>query len=89
MSNVVDFPASDRPVTKSEIDKLHGEAFRDLEPAICDCVNMAKIAAQMVITKDDGTDRELVFAVAHVSEMLDALKSGYYAAYHDEQRGTP
>ena len=88
--NVVDFPAADRPITETKVDALHATAFRDLEPTICDCVSMAKIAAQMVITKDDGTDRELVFAVAHVSEMLDAFKASYYAAWHDEkQRGAP
>jgi hypothetical protein len=43
---------------------------------------MAKIAAQMMFAKDDGTNRELVFAVAHASEMLTALKADYYAAYH-------
>jgi hypothetical protein len=75
-------PSADRPITESEIDKLHSEAFGDLEPAICDCVSMAKIAAQMMFAKDDGTDRELVFAVAHVSEMLAALKTNYYAAWH-------
>ena len=31
-------------------------------------------------------DRELVFAVAHASGMLDALKVDYYAAY---QEGKP
>jgi hypothetical protein len=36
---------------------------------------MAKIAAQMVFAKDDGTNRELVFAVCHVFEMLTALKA--------------
>jgi hypothetical protein len=30
MSNVIEFPPSDRPVTKSEIDKHHSEAFRTL-----------------------------------------------------------
>jgi hypothetical protein len=35
---------------------------------------MAKIAAQMVLVDDDGTNRELIFAVCHVSEMLDAFK---------------
>ena len=35
---------------------------------------MAKIAAQMMLAKDDGTDRELVFAVAHVAEILTALR---------------
>jgi hypothetical protein len=55
MSNVVEFPPSDRPITESEIDKLHSEAFRDLESGICDCATMAKIAAQMVLAADDGT----------------------------------
>jgi hypothetical protein len=85
MSNVVEFPPSDRPITESEIDKLHSEAFRDLEPSICDCESMAKIAAQIVFTKDDGTNREMLFAVAHVSEMLTALKKNYYAAWHGER----
>jgi hypothetical protein len=48
---------------------------------------MAKIAVQMVIDKNDDTDRELVFAVGHVSEMLDAFKARYYAAWHGEKRG--
>ena len=67
MSNVVEFLTADRPITESEVDKLHSEAFRDLEPGICDCTTMAKIAAQFVIEADDGTNRELVFAVAHLS----------------------
>ena len=90
VSNLVEFPLPDRPVTESETDKLHSEAFRDLEPEICDCTTMAKIAAQMVLAADDGTDREFLFAVVHVSEMLTALKANYYAAWHGEkQRDVP
>jgi hypothetical protein len=85
MSDVIEFPLPDRPITEAEVDKLHSEAFRDLEPKICDCVSMAKIAAQIVFG-EGGTDRELVFAVAHVSEMLDALKADYYAAWHSEKQ---
>jgi hypothetical protein len=90
MSEIVQFPGavapSDHPITESEIDKLHSEAFRDLEPGICDCTTMAKIAAQMVFAEDDGTNRELVFAVVHASEMLTALKANYYAAWHGEKQ---
>ena len=90
MSSIIEFPIADRPVTESEIDKLHSEAFRELESGICDCTTMAKIAAQMVLAEDDGTNRELLFAVAHVSEMLTALRANYYAAWHGEkQRGAP
>jgi hypothetical protein len=71
------------PIPDSET-KRHAEAFCDLEPRICDCVSMAKIAAQAVMNiKTD--DRELVFAVAHVAEMLAVLKTDYYAAYHGEK----
>jgi hypothetical protein len=31
MSEVIEFPIADRPITKSEVGKLHSEAFRDLE----------------------------------------------------------
>ena len=90
MSNVVEFPTADRPITESEVAELHSRAFRDLEPGICDCTTMAKIAAQMVFAEDDGTNRELVFAVAHVSEMMTALKANYYAAWHGEKsQGAP
>ena len=87
--NIVEFPLPDRPITESEIDKLHSEAFRNLEPSICDCESMAKIAAQIAMnTKTE--DRELVFAVVHAMEMLTALKANYYAAWYGEkQRGTP
>ena len=87
MSNVVKFPPSDRPITESEIDKLHSEAFRDLEPKICDCESMAKIAAQIVMSaRIDESNREFVFAVVHVFEMLTALKANYYAAWHGEKQ---
>jgi hypothetical protein len=55
---------------------------------LCDCESMGKIAAQMMFAKDDGSNRELVFAVAHVAEMLTALKADYYARWHGEKRGT-
>jgi hypothetical protein len=45
---------------------------------------MAKIAAQAVMNIRTD-DCELVFAVAHASEMLSALKLDYYAAYHGEK----
>jgi len=44
----------------------------------------------MVLAEDDGTNRESLFAVAHVFEMLTALKANYNAAWHGEkQRDAP
>jgi hypothetical protein len=82
--NIVDFPLSDRPITEAEVDTLHSQAFRDLESRICDCVSMAKIAADAVMELKTQ-DRELVFAVAHSFEMLNTLKVDYYAAFHGEK----
>jgi hypothetical protein len=31
MSNVVEFPLPDRPITEQEIDRLHSKNFRDIE----------------------------------------------------------
>ena len=61
MSNLIEFPLPDRPITEGEIDELHSQAFRDLEGGICDCTRMAKVAAQIVT--DNGIDEELGFAV--------------------------
>jgi hypothetical protein len=88
---IVEFPGREPPAegySEQYIDKLHSEAFRELEPMLCDCESMGKIAAQMMFAKDDGSNRELVFAVAHVAEMLTALKADYYARWHGEKRGT-
>jgi hypothetical protein len=50
-------------------DQRHAEAFRDLEPHIRDCVEMSKIAAQMMgYARCD--DEGLAFAVFHLHEML-------------------
>jgi hypothetical protein len=38
MSNVVEFPLSDRPIAETDIDALHAEAFRGLENRMMDCV---------------------------------------------------
>ena len=85
MSSIIEFPIADKPITESEIDKLHGDAFRDLDMSICDCESMAKIAAQIVMnTKTE--DRELAFAVVHAMEMLTARKAHYYAAWHGERK---
>jgi hypothetical protein len=72
-----------RAIPKNHTDKVYAEAFRDLELRICDCLSMAKMAAQSVMNLRTD-DRESVFAVAHVSEMLTALRTDYYAAYRDE-----
>jgi hypothetical protein len=41
MSSIIEFPVADKPITESEIDKLHGDAFRDLEMSLRDCVRMS------------------------------------------------
>jgi hypothetical protein len=44
----IDFPGSpNRPITETETDKLHAEAFRVLEGRISDCVIMAGLAASL------------------------------------------
>jgi hypothetical protein len=83
MSNLIEFPLSYRPVTESEIDKLHSEAFRDLESEICDCVEMSGIAAQLM-SNMRVEDQRTGFAVLHLDEMLRRLKESYYAAWHGE-----
>jgi hypothetical protein len=83
MSNIVDFPAADRPITEGQIENLHSQAFRDLEGRLCDCISMAIIARQLAANEKDANN-EMVFAVAHAAEMLEALKVDYYAAYHGE-----
>jgi hypothetical protein len=92
MSNVVEFPSSDRPITEDEIDKLHAEAFRDLEGRISDCVWMSVIALEMAERAIEGREakhEKAMFAVFEVAKRLKQLKADYYAAWHGEGQGAP
>jgi hypothetical protein len=77
MNDVIDFPKQ-APLTANP---EQGNPFHDLEGEICDCESMSLIAARMMLNADNGQDRELVFAVVHLSEMLSALKKAYLAAW--------
>jgi len=80
MSNIVDFSRPDKPTTEDEIDKLHSEAFRDLEGHIGDCVTMSSFASErMANIRCD--DERLAFAVFHTHEMLLNLQKYYKAAW--------
>jgi hypothetical protein len=99
MSNIVEFPPSDRPIdthepehqwTESEVDKIHAEAFRDLEGSISDCVWMSVIALEMVERAIEGRDdkhEKAMFAVFESAKRLMQLKTNYYAAWHGEKLG--
>jgi len=44
---IVEFPGREPPAegySEQYVDKLHSEAFRDLEGRLCDCVRIAHIA---------------------------------------------
>jgi hypothetical protein len=62
MSEIIKFPftlssapacnadSPSEPITDAEFEKMHSLAFRELEPLICDCVSMANIAADAVMS---------------------------------------
>ncbi|WBL82290.1 hypothetical protein I3J27_18330 [Bradyrhizobium xenonodulans] len=84
MSNVVELPPPDRSTVN--VDKLHAQAFRDLETNLRDCMRMAGIAAQLMFDASIGDD-QLRFAVFHSAEMLKALEQEYDARWHGQVRG--
>jgi len=91
MSNLVTFPVEQRPFTEAEIDKLHAEAFRDLESRISDCVLMSTIALEMAERAIEGREEKhekAMFIVFELVRMLKRLKAGYHASWHGES-GTP
>ena len=86
--DIITFPGAglpDRPVTESEIDKLHGDAFRDLEMSLRDCVRMSGIAAELIL-RAKLEDNSLSFAVFHTAEMLMRLEKEYDARWHGERK---
>jgi len=92
MSDVVQFPGAplpDRPFTEVEVDKLHSEAFRDLESEVCDVDRMGEIANNLIMRcaarEDSLHDLELaIFAVWQLAKMLKEFRANYYKRWHDE-----
>lgn len=78
MTTNLEFPqaAGSLPRIPDSEAKRQLDGFCELEGPLCDCINMASIAAQ--IAANATGDGELIFAVVHVSEMLDAFKVKRY-----------
>lgn len=75
--------ATDRAGTTFDAKLAAG--FRALESDICDCAMMAKIAETIMSDTDERQyPDELIFAVMHVSNMIQDLKKAYYATYGSE-----
>jgi len=95
MNNVVEFPPSDRPEhqwTESEVDKLHAQAFRDLEGGVCDLERIGQIAQDLIVqcvaTEDGERELELsTFVVMQLAKMLRDFKDQYYSRWHGEIMG--
>jgi hypothetical protein len=85
MSSIIEFPVADKPITESEIDKLHGDAFRDPEMSLRDCVRMSGIAAELIL-RAKLEDNSLSFAVLHTAEMLMRLEKENDARWHGERK---
>ncbi|MGY8678525.1 hypothetical protein Q2941_12040 [Bradyrhizobium sp. UFLA05-153] len=95
MSEIIAFPSAEQ---LSEVhsedagDKLHAEAFRDLEGAVCDVDRMGEIANDLIMrcaaTEDSLHDLELAtFAVWQLAKMLKELRASYYKRWHGDLVG--
>ncbi len=90
MSSIIEFPIADRPITESEIDKLHAEAFRDLEGEVCDLDRMGEIARNLIMNcaakEDSFHDLELAtFAVWQLAKMANEFSTNYQKRWHGER----
>ena len=62
--------------TGRENEAKRAQAYRDMEPHLCDVVRMGEIATSLFDCSDQGL---FVFAVGHLEEMLLELRKRYYA----------
>jgi hypothetical protein len=87
-ADVISFPGDglpDQQWSEAEVDKLHGNAFRDLEMSLRDCVRMGKITTEMIM-RANREDKSLTFAAAHLAHMLMKLEEEYDTRWHDERK---
>src|ERR1700682_2242020 len=94
MSSIIEFPGREPPPeghSEQYIDKLHSDAFRDLEGEVCDLDRMGEIANDLIMNcaarEDSYHNLELAtFAVWQLAKMLKEFRASYYAAWHDEKQ---
>jgi hypothetical protein len=87
-ADIISFPGDglpDHQFTEAEIDKCHGDAFRDLEMSLRDCVRMCEITTEMIM-RANREDKSLTFAAAHLASMLIKLEEEYDARWHGERK---
>ncbi len=92
MSRIIEFPIADKPITESDIDRLHSEAFRDLEGEVCDLDRMGEIAQNLIMNcaakEDSFHDLELAtFAVQQLAKMAKEFRTNYEKRWHGELVG--
>ncbi|SRR5216684_6455309 len=95
MSDVVPFPgAIPAPEVHTEIDpnKVHAEAFRDLESEVCDLDRMGEIARDLIMNcaakEDSFHDLELAtFAVWQLAKMAKEFRTNYQKRWYGELVG--
>jgi len=63
--------------SKTQADEAkRAQAYRDMEPYLCDVVSMGRIAAQLF---DDENQGLFIFATTHLDDMLREFRASYYA----------
>jgi hypothetical protein len=85
MSSVIEFPGKEPPpegYSKEHVDKVHAEAFRDLEGEVCDLDRIGEIAQNLIMNcvarEDSFHDLELAaFAVGQLAKMAKEFRTNY------------
>jgi hypothetical protein len=88
VTTVIEFPGAEPPpggYSKEPVNRVHADAFRELESNLRDCVRMGEIAAELMLNAKVEDD-SLRFAVFHTTEMLMRLEKEYDARWNDERR---
>jgi hypothetical protein len=93
MSNVVEFPdLAPAEGYKAYIEKLHAEAFRDLESDVCDLERVGHIARDLIMEcaarEDSLRQLELaVFAVWQLAKTTKDFRESYQKRWYGELVG--
>jgi hypothetical protein len=95
MSDVVPFPGvmpTSEVHTERDDNKIHAEAFRDIEGEVCDLDRMGEIAQNLIMNcaaKEDSLhDLELAtFAVWQLAKMTKEFRTNYQKRYYGELVG--
>jgi len=86
MTEIIQFPVTEREWTEAEVDHIQAEVYREVESEVCELDLMGEIVEGLIMecTSRDRKLERASFAVVKLANMLRDFKASYYKRWEPQ-----